>query len=157
MLRQAAANVRQRESGNVMESNSDRAEPIPTPKVGAIMPDGTIYAGISPDTGTPMYAMPEDALKGCTFLQAKRYAAELNRQRAHGRSDWRVPTQRELKRLFLHRRDIGGFNLTGASGAGYYWSSSHDGGGSAWEMCFSDGYQFDGDKRNESSVRCVRS
>jgi hypothetical protein len=144
-------------SGNFMETRRDRTETIPTPKAGAIMPDGTIYAGISPDTGTPMFTTPEDALKACTFYQAKRYTAELNRQKAHGRSDWRVPTQRELKVLFQHRRAIGGFNLTGAARAGYYRSSSHDGGGSAWEQCFSDGYQFNGDKRNESSVRCVRS
>jgi hypothetical protein len=36
------------------------AEPRP-PEVGDTMKDGTIYAGISPDTGKPFYAMPEDA------------------------------------------------------------------------------------------------
>ena len=30
-------------------------------KVGASMPDGSIYAGVSPDTGKPMYATPKDA------------------------------------------------------------------------------------------------
>lgn len=30
-------------------------------KIGDVMKDGTIYAGISPDTGKEMYAAPVDA------------------------------------------------------------------------------------------------
>jgi hypothetical protein len=31
-------------------------------QVGEAMEDGTIYAGISPDTGKPLYATPKDEL-----------------------------------------------------------------------------------------------
>src|ERR1017187_6361513 len=30
-------------------------------QIGAVMPDGTVYAGISPDTGRAMYTTPGDA------------------------------------------------------------------------------------------------
>jgi len=58
------------------------------------MPDGTIYAGLSPDTGKKMYAMPADAPLTMSFNEAADYAAKLD---AHGHRDWRVPTKAELK------------------------------------------------------------
>ena len=36
-------------------------EPTTDVKSGEKMPDGTIYAGISPATGKPMYTTPSDA------------------------------------------------------------------------------------------------
>lgn len=35
---------------------------VTTLKIGSKMPNGTVYAGISPDTGKSMYAMPADML-----------------------------------------------------------------------------------------------
>src|SRR5258708_5641271 len=55
--------------------------------------DGTVYAGVSPDTGKDMYATPADAPLTYTFNQAMEYAARLD---AHGHQDWRVPTKDEL-------------------------------------------------------------
>ena len=66
-------------------------------KPGTVMPDGSIYAGVSPDTGKPIYATPKDVPMHCNFNQAADYAATLD---AHGRKDWRVPTKAELNVLF---------------------------------------------------------
>src|SRR5712691_7330547 len=89
----------------------------------ARMPDGTVYAGISPATNEPMYATPNDAPLTYTFNQAQKYAAKLD---AHGHHDWRVPTKGELNVLFQNRAAIGGFDESGSDPAGWYWSSSQD-------------------------------
>src|SRR5580704_12929695 len=91
------------------------------PKLGEKMPDGTIYAGISPDTNKPMYATPADVPPTMTFNQATEYAAHLD---AHGHKDWRMPTKAELNVLFNNRAAIGGFDLSGNDPAGLCWSSS---------------------------------
>lgn len=122
-------------------------------KVGAAMLDGSIYAGISPDTGKPIYATPKDAPLTCAFKEAGKYAANLD---THGRRDWRVPTRAELKVLFHNRAAIGGFDTSGSNTAGWYWSSSRIN-YNAWTRCFSDGYQDDGSYEDHiSALRCVR-
>src|SRR5947208_742399 len=45
--------------------------------IGASIPDGTIYAGISPDSQKPMYAAPADAKLTMKWKQAMDYAARL--------------------------------------------------------------------------------
>jgi Protein of unknown function (DUF1566) len=128
---------------------------------GERMADGTVYAGISPDTKRPMYTTPADGLSRrwlrtprlfYTFAQARKYAEELD---AHGHKDWRVPTRAELKVLFSNRAVIGGFNETGLGDAGWYWSSSETS-LLAWGQRFSDGRRGDDFKIFASSVRCVR-
>ena len=117
------------------------------------MPDGTVYAGISPDTGKAMYAMPADAPLTMKFNQAKEYAAQLD---AHGHKDWRVPTRKELDVLFNNRAAIGGFNVSGSNPAGWYWSTASNYQWSAWGQRFSGGFQDDIIMGNPSSVRLVR-
>src|SRR5437762_1894389 len=99
---------------------NDRAASNP----GDRMPDGRIYAGISPDTHKPMYTTPEDAPLTYTFNEARKYAAELE---ANGHKDWRVPTKAELKVLFNNRAAIGGFDASGLNPGGWYWSSTEHG------------------------------
>ena len=123
------------------------------PKVGDRIPDGTIYAGVSPDSGKAMYATPADASLTMTFNEAKEYATRLD---AHGHKDWHVPTNAELNTLFNNRAAIGGFNLGGSYPAGWYWSSSQGLMGHAWGQHFSDGFQEYLHKFDPSSVRCVR-
>jgi hypothetical protein len=123
------------------------------PKIGDKMPDGTVFAGVSPDTNKPMYATAADATLTMTFNAAKKFAAKLT---AHGHKDWRVPTKAELSVLFNNRAAIGGFNVSGSYPAGWYWSSSPNIIWYAWGQRFSDGYQYDDDKSIRSSVRCVR-
>src|SRR5262245_7295 len=88
-------------------SKTRAAAAPPDPQVGSLMSDGTIYAGLSPDTKSPMFVTPADAPlppeQGepiYTFDEAQKYARRL---RTHGRKDWRVPTRRELKMLFNNR------------------------------------------------------
>jgi uncharacterized protein DUF1566 len=128
------------------------ATPKP-PQIGDRMPDGTIYAGASPDTGKPMYAAPADAPLTMKWKEAMDYAAKLD---AHGHQDWRLPTKGELAALFSNRAAIGGFNVTGSDPAGWYWSGTQDDKWYAWGQRFSDGGQFNVRKVLRSSVRCVR-
>ena len=125
------------------------------PKPGDRMSDGTIFAGISPETNIPMYTTPRDAGLTYTFNEAQKYAGGLNKTKAHDHDDWRVPTKKELDVLFNNRAAIGGFDETGSYPAGRYWSSSQNNYG-AWAQRFSDGNQLDYYKVNDSSLRCVR-
>jgi hypothetical protein len=129
---------------------------IPTElAIGAVMPDGTIHAGMSPDTGKAMFTTLRDAPLPCTFTQAGEYASNLD---LHDHTDWRVPSKAELNVLFQNRAAIGGFDATVSDPRSWYWSSSrgvhHY---SGWAQRLSDGYQY---YRiyNEwpSALRCVR-
>jgi hypothetical protein len=89
-----------------MAEGSSKAREISPLQADNKMPDGTMYGGISPDTGQAMYATPADAPETYGFNQAKRYAATLD---AYGHHDWRVPTEGELNVLFQNREAIGAF------------------------------------------------
>jgi hypothetical protein len=123
------------------------------PAPGDKMPDGTVFAGISPDTNKPMYATPADAPLMMKFNQAKEHADKLD---AHGHQDWRVPTKAELNVLFNNRAAIGGFDVTGPGPAGWYCSASPGYVWLAWGQRFSDGCQYTNNKGNLWAVRCVR-
>jgi hypothetical protein len=71
---------------------------------GDVMPDGTVYAGVSPDTGKPLFALPQDAPAPLHYTQALPYAEKLNRENAHGHGDWRPPSKRERDLLLRHMR-----------------------------------------------------
>jgi hypothetical protein len=129
----------------------------PMPQVGDEMEDGTVYAGISPDTGMAMYATPPDATLTMKWEAAMEYAGKLD---AHSRQDWRVPTKGELNVLFQNRAAIGGFNETGAHDDGWYWSSSYFW-NSAWIQRFSNGGQHNTtlnyyNTYQYAALRCVR-
>jgi len=120
------------------------------------MEDGTIYAGVSPDTGKPMYATPADAPTTFTFKKAAKYAKNLD---AHGHKDFRVPTKSELNVLYQNRdkgKLKGTFNETGSDPAGWYWSSSQTSNIKAWDQRFSVGCQYYHFRLISSSLRCVR-
>jgi len=141
-------------TGEAAKPKAANANEAPAePKVGDKMPDGTVFAGISPYTNKPMYATPADASLTMKFNEAQEYATKLD---AHGHKDWHVPTKAELNVLFNNRAAIGGFNVTGSNPAGWYWSASPGYLWYAWDQRFSDGYQNFNDKGNHSAVRCVR-
>ena len=100
---------------NMHPAANDAAKAKAAPQVGDKMPDGSVYAGISPDTGKAMYATPADAPLTYTFNAAQKYAAKLD---VHNRQDWRVPTKGELNVLFQNRAAIGGFDESGSYPAG---------------------------------------
>ncbi len=73
-------------------------------------------------------------------------------------SDWYLPSQDELNKLYINRVAIGGF--TGADP--YYWSSSEmrfgsDGATNAWGQSFINGFQFNDLKSHTIRARAVRS
>jgi hypothetical protein len=126
------------------------------PEIGDEMADGTIYAGISPDTNKPMYATPMDAGLTFTFNQAQEVASMVH---ANGHNDWCVPSKGELNVLWENRNKgklAGTFDVTGSYPAGWYWSSSPNYDDSAWAQRFSDGHQGDFGRVYASSLRCVR-
>jgi hypothetical protein len=136
-----------KKKGNVMSI-------ITTPAIGTKMPDRTIYAGVSPNTGKPMYTTPKDAPMRCAFNEAAAHASSLD---AHGHKDWRVPTKAELNMLFVNCAEIGSFDTMGFYPAGWYWSSALNHGVNSWVQRFSDGFQgiyLYG--YNQAALRCVR-
>ncbi len=133
---------------------------VSNPKPGDRMEDGTIYAGISPETGKPMYTTRADVLLTYTFNGAAEYARKLNAAKHLGHDDWRVPTKNELNVLFNNRAAIGGFyarmNRTSQASTGWYWSSTPSDDGRAGAQDFSNGDRIRSGKDNSSCVRCVR-
>jgi hypothetical protein len=123
------------------------------PKIGDRLPDGSIYAGISPDTNKPMYTTPADAPLTLKWKQAMAYAARLD---AHGHQDWRVPTKGELNVLFQNRAAVGGFNETDEYPAGWHWSATPFNFGLEWAQRFGDGLQDSYGVYGSFSLRCVR-
>jgi len=122
-------------------------------KVGDRVPDGTIYAGTSPETDKALHTTPGDAPRAYNWDSGSRYCADLQ---AHGHHDWRVPTKGELNVLFQNRDAIDGFNISGSYPAVWYWSSSQFDYDSAWDQRFSDGSHGINLKLDGSSLRCVR-
>jgi len=137
-------------------ANDNAAKAQAAPEIGDEMADGTIYAGISPDTKQPMYVTPKDASRTYTFNEAAQYAKTLD---ANGHHDFRVPSKNELNVLWENRNKgklAGTFNETGSLPAGWYWSSSPVGSTYAWTQHFSDGNQHYTGRDVFSSMRCVR-
>ena len=134
----------------LLSVDSAPATEVTEPCIGAVMNDGTVFAGSL--NGKPIYAAPADAPLTHTFNQAQEYVATLD---AHGDQDWRVPTKDELNVMFQNRAAIGGFYVIGSGPAAWYWSSTEDG-IDAWVQRFSDGHQGWDFKNAFSSLRCVR-
>jgi hypothetical protein len=80
-----------------LATGSTRKEPPASGMIDAKMQDGAVYAGLSPDTGEPMFTTPAYAPWTMKWKQAMEYAAKLD---AHGHQDWRAPTKGELNVLF---------------------------------------------------------
>jgi hypothetical protein len=134
----------------------ETGKPLFVPAPGRRMPDGTIYAGISPDSDKALYTTIEDAPATFPWIKAQKYCRALSASRQR---DWHVPSLGELAVLFNNRASIGKFNETGYvnNAPGYYWSSAQVGDASAWGQRFNDGYHEDLSKTQDSLVRCVRS
>jgi hypothetical protein len=80
------------------------------------------------------------------------YAAQLcANYQGGGYGDWYLPSKYELDLLYLQKTAVGGF------ASAYYWSSTENGNGFAWEQNFDDGVQNDYDKNFTSYVRAIRA
>lgn len=125
----------------------------PAPAIGERMKDGTVFAGISPDTGMAMYALPADAPLTLTWKEAMDVAAGFHHYGCP-KATFRVPTLGELNVLFQNRAAIGGFNETRA---GWYWSAMAAGSahpGDAMGQRFDAGWQAG--CYDKASLRLVR-
>lgn len=136
------------------------AEEVVT-KTGAVMANGTVYAGLTPD-GKRMYVMPKDAPLKMSFDAAAQYVQAMNNAKVHGCTDWRVPTTAELKVLYSLKGEgtlSGTFNESGAQFHGFYLSSESPAGNSecAYSVNFASGKDDYWYKTRELSVRCVRT
>jgi hypothetical protein len=127
--------------------------------VGDKMSDGTIFAGVSPETNRPMFVLPKDLSLTMTFNEAQKYASKLN---AHGHQDWRLPSVAELNILYTNKDKgflKGTFNESGHDREGWYFASPkflayND---ELHEQRFSDGCREWLLRSNQSSIRLVRS
>ncbi len=135
---------------STLQAGGQVEAPLPEPKIGDKMPDGTIYAGISSITGQPMYTTPADAPRAMTLVEARKYARA---SKAHGHDDWDLPELGDLAVLFNNRAAIGGFN------PGPYWSGAMSYDDCFYFQRFNDGALDPNGERNGSrmSVRLVRS
>lgn len=129
---------------------------VKPPEPGDKMPDGSIYAGISPDTGKPMYTRDEDQGFGTFGSGTSGFEGFAARSQYHGHNDWRVPTKAELNVLFNNRTAIGNFDLSGEDGFGSYWSATRSGKSATWGQRFSDGAQIRYPNTTQLHVRYVR-
>jgi hypothetical protein len=125
--------------------SADKAGPQP----GDRKADGTVYVGISPTDGRPLYAMRYDLSGLHTWDGAKTAAAA---QAFAGRTDWRLPTEDELNMLYCAQEAIRGFKRDA-----WYWSSTEYDLNRAWSQGFWYGNRYYYDKGYGSRVRCVRS
>jgi hypothetical protein len=123
-------------------------------KIGEKMPDGAIFAGISPETRHPMFAAPADRLL-VTFNRA----SELAARKTWDGQIYRIPTEREVDVLYKNRAAIGGFNETGEAPHSWYYSTATEskGGTRPRFQRFSDGYQGYAGEWYALSLRLVRS
>ncbi len=88
----------------------------------------------------------------CGAGTAARLCADLE---LGGFSDWHLPSQIELQKLFINRSIIGGFATT--IGTNYYWSSSEQTDVRAIIVHFNEGNTFGALKTFLGYVRAVRS
>lgn len=131
-------------------------------KTGAIQSDYSRYAGISPDTSKPFYAMSDD-MAGPTLWQDAKLACEsLNIPEDHSKG-WRLPTKNELNVMFRNQAAIGNFTQ-GPRADSWYWSSTQFL-AAVWQQHFQDGFTNLAYVADDSSaraqypisVRCVRN
>ena len=134
------------------------AAAVANAKVGDVMPDGTIYAGISPDANERMYVTAHDVSLSMDFNAAAKYTEELY---VHGHQDWKMPTPKELRTLFRSQKKgvlkgtfttIANFNYVYPD---WYWSSAQRD-DLALALRFSDGLRGSHSKDVLASCRPVR-
>lgn len=169
VVRTTHATVEIRDDGHVTVHSDTEAEqhpalPLPKPvaqvfcepqAIGQIMPDLTVYAGRSPDTGRPLYTTAFAAPIIDDWRAAKRYAATLS---VCGHRDWRMPSRTELKTIFDNAATIGNVDISGNYPLSWFWSSEADPGipDHAWMMRLDNALPISLPKSTPGSLRCVR-
>ncbi|MCA3160526.1 MAG: DUF1566 domain-containing protein [Phenylobacterium sp.] len=112
-------------------------------KLGEKMPDGTIYVGVSPDSGNALFAMPHDLPNRLSWPEAQKSASEQN---FGGHVDWRLPTRNEVELL----------RQANAWSGSSYWTSTEYNRHDAWYFNCGAGHCGLGLKGNDHRARCIR-
>lgn len=124
------------------------------PSAGQVEADGSIKAGIIPQTGRVLYTTKEDA-EAATWEQAGAYCQTLN---AHRHKDWRLPNADEIGILYNNQKAIGGFRVAANGHPAWYWTLEEGRPeGFARIIDFGRGMSYVTYKDENHSVRCVRS
>lgn len=140
---------------------------------GQKMADGSIFAGMTADGKSQIYAMPEDLDVTMTFNNAAKAVKQLNNQKALGHDDWQIPSLENVHVLYNNRNEgalKGTFNTSGSASSNkgrsavfpdWYWSSTEDrvNPSDVWVVRVSDGdggwYPKDGPRLSCRPVRLV--
>jgi len=122
--------------------------------VGDRMPDGSVFAGVSPDTGRPFFVAEKDAPLTLTWRQAVGYAEDMGSSSSY---EWRLPTKAELNTLFLHRAKIPGLRTNGVMGSGHYWTEQGSVPFGSFSKSFGDGAWYWRSRDGHASIRLVRN
>ena len=129
---------------------------LAAPEIGDMMPDGTIYAGVSPTTHQPMYAAPEGTPLRMDFNAVAQYTEELQ---VGDKGDFRIPDIAELQ-VLVDNKDKGAmkgtFNVIETNDIGWYWSSTRIGDISAWCLQVRTDHKKPYSTKERCLVRCVR-
>lgn len=142
---------------------------------GYIMPDGTIYAGISPDGNLPMFVPDRNAqetnagfwgnngvlqnvrnaITGAAntvaLTAASPSAAACANSTSNGRDDWYWPAKNELNVIYQNIGSLPAANFLGQ----YMWSSTENDAATAWIQNFANGVQSTTNK-GFNGLRCAR-
>ncbi len=123
-------------------------------QIGAQMQDGTVYAGVSPDTQAAMFVTPADEPGLLDFKKAKKQAKKKSKETGISH---RVPSGQELRVLFNNRAAIGGFKEMASTNKGdFYWTSTACDGFSMWSKSFATGNEEAADFGSVRALRLVR-
>lgn len=122
-------------------------------EIGDKVEDGSIFAGISPDTKTLLLVAAEDAPSLMSFDAAARHAKTFE---AHGQKGWCLPTPEELSQIFRSKKGgslMGAFNLSSL-----YWTNKASPYSASYAYCadLSDGEEGYKKKDDKLPVRFVR-
>lgn len=103
-------------------------------------------------TGTALGTGMSNTIMIVNTLGAGNYAAQLcYNLELNTYSDWYLPSNDELNKLFINQNAIGGFSIS------FYWSSSEFDVSDAWNQYFGDGHFSHDEKEVGGLVRAVRS
>ncbi len=129
-------------NGTPLHYVSNTSESDPT--IGATMKDGTIYAGISPETLKPMYVQYNEMPKKMTWDDAVAHAERLQ---------FRLPTAGELTAIFNNQVQRGVFGKLHEA----YWSSDCSPDGTKATIIAPGDCPSDSDKKNKHLVHLVKN
>lgn len=130
------------------QDEATAAEALKNPQPGQLMPDGTVFAGMTADN-KQIFAMPTDLGITKTFNDAVKRVQELNAQNAYGHNDWEIP-KLDVLHILRANQCKGALTNTFKKESGsssdcphWYWSSTEDQSGTdrMYSMRLEDGYE----------------